>query len=140
QHDRVESKHTPESKDIFMARRAYTTILHDTLARDDDRDVNHNPPLRTSVTYYAALVESMQTHPLSPDFAIQFCVATTPNKDNPPSAAHLEIIDPVTIANFYRRATGKRDVLPGGFTHQLHPDLHLDGRFVDMLARARYID
>ena len=123
-----------------MARRAYTTILHDTLARDDDRDVNHNPPLRKSVTYYAALVDSMQTHPLWPDFVKEFCVASTPNKVNPTSAAHLEIIDPVTIANFYRRATGKRDVLPGGFTHQLHPDLHLDGRLVDMLARARYID
>src|SRR5699024_4934554 len=30
-------------------------------------------------------------------------------------------------------------VLPGGFTHQLHPDLRLDGRFVDMLSRARYV-
>src|SRR5699024_4478333 len=73
-------------------------------------------------------------------FVKEFCVASTPNKVNPTSAARLEIIDPVTIANFYRRATGKRDVLPGGFTHQLHPDLHLDGRFVAMLARARYID
>ena len=123
-----------------MARRAYTTILHDTLTPDDDRDLNHNPSLRKSVTYYAALVDSMQTHPLWQDFVKEFSVASTPDKINPVSAAHLELIDPVTIASFYRRATGKRDVLPGGFTHQLHPDLHLDGRLVDMLARAWYID
>src|SRR5699024_5135268 len=48
QHDRVGSKYPPESKDTLMAPRAYTTILHDTLARDDDRDVNHIPPLRKS--------------------------------------------------------------------------------------------
>src|SRR5699024_7261237 len=93
-----------------------------------------------SVTYYAALVDSMQTHPLWPDFVKEFCVASTPNKVNPTSAARLETLDPVTIANFYRRATGKRDVLPGGITHQLHPDLHLNGLVFDLLARARYID
>lgn len=115
-------------------KRTYTTMLSTTLPVDGGAR-----SLRKTVNYYQHLVDTIKNHPLWTRFCKEYSLPRSPDSVSHITAVTLESIDPLTAAQFVRDRTGHSDILPGGFAHQLHPDLHLDVRMVELLRRKKLL-